>query len=132
MELTNIEILVIVGGAGLIGLILYYFFGPKNEMEEAIMDDKTQKASIVVDAAYIPSEISLKVNVPAEITFDRKDSGDCTQWVTFENLPTKEKKTIKSELPEGAKTTVSFTPTEIGEYKFVCGMGMVHGKLTIK
>lgn len=126
-----IDWLVIGGGLALIGFIAYYFFGPKNESEVAVLVDEAQKATVVVDAAYIPGEIKVKVNVPTEITFDRRDRGDCTEWVIFERVPTKEDKEIKQRLPEGEKTVVRFTPIETGEFDFVCGMGMVHGKLKV-
>ncbi len=127
------ELMVLGGGVGMIVLIYYYFFGPKEEGGgEAVREGKTQVAMVTVDAAYIPEIVKLKVDVPAEITFDRKDKGDCTEWVIFEKLPTKEGKEIKARLSEGERTTLKFTPTKSGEYEFVCGMGMVHGKLIIK
>lgn len=124
--------MVIGGGIGLIGLIAYYFFGPKKEGETASMQGKIQVAMITVDAAYIPEDLKLKVNVPAEITFDRKDKGDCTEWVIFDKLATKEGGEIKARLAEGKKTTIKFTPTQEGVYGFECGMGMVHGKLVVE
>lgn len=131
MEITTNEWGVIGGGLVLIGLIYYYFFGPKKEGVEAMIEDKAQVAMVTVDAAYIPETLKLKVGVPAEITFDRQDKGDCTEWVVFEKLPTKEGVEIKTRLPEGEKTTVKFTPTKTGTYSFQCGMGMVHGRLVI-
>ncbi len=129
--MTSTDIVVILGGMGLIGLIAYYFFGPKGEEEEAAMDNNRQAVMVTVDAAYIPEIVRVKVNVPVEITFDRKDSGDCTEWVIFDKLPTKEGRKVKARLLEGKKKTVSFTPTKVGEYGFECGMGMVHGKLIV-
>lgn len=129
--MTGEEVAVIVGGIGLIGLIAYYFFGPKGEVKIATMTDKKQLAMVTVDAAYIPSEIKLKANVPTEITFDRKDKGDCTEWVSMK-LPTKEGQEVKARLPEGKQTKVKFTPTKVGTYDFSCGMGMVHGKLIVE
>ncbi len=131
MQLTNMEILVMVTGIGLIGLIYYYFFGAKSEGGKAMTEDGKQKMTVVVDAAYVPTEIEVKVGVPVEITFDRRDRGDCTEWVIFEKLPTAEGREIKAQLPEGRKTAVAFTPTKEGKYGFVCGMGMVHGKLIV-
>lgn len=125
------DLAVLLGGIGMVGLIYYYFFGPKKEGEMAEIKDRAQVAMVTVDAAYTPETVKLTVNVPAEITFDRKDKGDCTEWVIFEKLPTKEGKEIKARLPEGEKTTVKFTPTQTGEYNFSCGMGMVHGKLIV-
>lgn len=131
MEINGTEWLVIGGGVSLVIFIYYYFFGKREEGQMAEVSDKKQVAMVTVDAAYIPETIKLKVGVPAEITFDRQDKGDCTEWVIFDKVPTKEGKEIKALLPEGEKTTVRFTPTEAGEYDFSCGMGMVHGKLVV-
>ncbi len=130
MELTSIEVLVLVGGIGLMGLIGYYFFGPKEEFDSVNISKNKQIAKIIVDAAYIPSEIRLKVGIPTEIEFERKDRGDCTEWVII-SMPTKEGQETKSRLPEGETTKVEFIPTEKGTFKFSCGMGMVHGKIIV-
>lgn len=130
--MTNLEISVILSGIGLIGLIIYYFFGPKSESETATIVNKKQAIMVTVDAAYDPEEIRVKVNVPVEIVFDRKDKGDCTEWVSFGKLPTKEGREIKARLPEGQKTSLRFTPIKVGVYRFECGMGMVHGKLIVE
>ena len=131
MEITSVEWGVVGGGIIFVGLIYYYFFGPKGDGETAEIKDRVQIAMVTVDAAYIPEIIKLRINVPTEITFDRQDKGDCTEWVIFDKFPTKENKKIKARLPEGKRTTVRFTPTKEGEYEFQCGMGMVHGKLII-
>jgi len=113
------------------GMIAYYFFGPK-EGEVAMKEEGKQKINILVEGAYDPATVEVRANVPVEMIFDRRDEGECTEWVVFESLPTKENKEIKMRLPEGKKTVVSFTPTKVGTYVFACGMGMVHGKLVVK
>src|SRR3990167_7932983 len=112
--MTGEEVAAIIGGVGLIGLIGYYFFGPKGEAKVATMTDKKQLAMVTVDAAYIPNEIKLRAGVPTEITFDRQDKGDCTEWVIF-SLPTKEGKEVKAWLAEGKQTVVRFTPVGPGK-----------------
>lgn len=130
--MNNSEIIVLVGGITLIGGIWYYFFGDKKERKSATVEDGVQRIIVVVDAAYIPDRVVVKKGLPVEMVFDRRDSGSCTEEVIFDKLPTIEKKQISAKLPEGKQTKINFTPTQIGEYQFVCGMGMVHGKLIVE
>lgn len=129
--MTPIDIAVISSGLVTIILIAWYFFGPKGQATIAQETAGHQEVTIVVDGAYSPPQISLKAGIPTKIIFDRRDKGDCTEWVIFESVPTAEGNEIKTRLPEGKKTTVSFTPSKSGTYGFVCGMGMVHGKLIV-
>lgn len=129
--MTGTEIIVLLIALLLIGSILYYFFGPKDDVVEAMGTKNKQVATVVVDGAYIPGEVKLKVNVPSEIIFDRRDKGQCTDWVIFNRFPNKENLEIKSYLPEGKQTSVRFTPNREGVYGFACGMGMNHGQLII-
>lgn len=130
MSLT--EIGVAIGGLSLIIFIVYYFFGPKGEGKQALQSESGQRVEIVVDGAYIPDRIKLKVGLPVEMVFDRRDKGECTEWVIFDSqMPTKEDKEIKTRLPEGEKTSLKFTPIKKGEYGFTCGMGMVKGKVIV-
>lgn len=129
--MTPTDIFVLLCGTGLIAAIAIYFFGPKGKGTTAKVTSGHQSVDIIVDGAYSPSEIKLKVGIPAKVVFDRRDHGDCTEWVIFSDLPTKEGGEIKARLPEDKKTVVEFTPTKPGSYGFVCGMGMVHGKLLI-
>lgn len=102
-----------------------------------------QKITIVVEGAYSPSEVVVKKGRPVEIIFDRRESGDCSEWVIFEKLKIThsassgqkskvEEREIKAHLAPFAKTKVEFTPMETGEFPFSCGMGMLHGKLIVK
>lgn len=129
--MTPIEIAVLSGSLITIALILFYFFGPKEEAAAAKTQTGKQTATIIVDGAYVPSEIKLKVGLPVEITFDRRDKGECTNWVIFDRFPNRGNKEIKSYLPEGQETVVKFTPIKAGKYGFACGMGMNRGQLII-
>lgn len=93
--------------------------------------------TIVVEGAYSPSEILVKKGIPVEITFDRRESGDCSEWVVFGSGQWKMEngkieKELKAKLVPFAKTKMEFTPMETGEFPFVCGMGMLHGKLVVR
>lgn len=129
--MTPTEIIVLIGSIITSLAILYYFFGPKEDIASAQTNTNHQRLTVVVDGGYSPSQLQLKANLPAEIIFNRRDHGECTDWVIFDRFPTKEGKEVKSYLPVGQKTTLSFTPTTPGNYGFVCGMGMNKGKLIV-
>lgn len=134
--MTTADILVLTGGTGIIIFILWFFFGPEGKGKVAQVEDKQQKLTIVVEGGYSPAEVVVKKGIPVEITFDRRESGECSEWVVFQ-VKTKEQKNqktkeLKARLKPFAKTTLEFTPEEIGEFPFVCGMGMLHGKLIVR
>jgi len=135
--MTTANILVLVGGTGLIIFILWFFFGKKGRAQVAGVAGKKQEITIVVEGAYSPSEVVVKKETPVEITFDRRESGDCSEWVIFASgkwqvADGKTEKELKAHLAPHAKTKVEFTPMEAGEFPFSCGMGMLHGKLIVK
>lgn len=97
-----------------------------------------QDITVVVESGYQPNKISAVSNIPLTITFDRKDTGECTDRVIFPKMKIKneekgkvEEKVIVVKLPENTKTSVTFIPMEQGVFEFTCGMGMVHGKLEV-
>lgn len=125
------KIFVLIFGIGLIIFLLWFFFGKKGAGKMASVVDEKQKITIVVEGAYSPNEVVVKKGRPVEIIFDRRESGDCSEWVIFEKLKV-EQREIKAHLAPFAKTKVEFTPKEAGEFPFSCGMGMLHGKLIVK
>lgn len=130
--MTLTEIIVLIGSIITSLAILYYFFGPKGEVASAQTNTHHQRLTVVVDGGYSPSQLQLKANLPTEIIFDRRDHGECTDWVIFDRFPNQANLEVKSYLPEGKQTAVKFTPTKEGVYGFACGMGMNHGKLIIE
>lgn len=125
--MTADDFLVLISGTALILFILWFFFG-KKEASEAKISKEKQEVTIIVEGSYSPAEVTVKKGIPVEITFDRRESGDCSEWVIFQ-IKTKE---LKAKLAPFAKTKMEFTPMEIGEFPFSCGMGMLHGKLVVK
>ena len=57
--MTTADILVIVGGAGLIGFLLWFFFGPKKGKAAAIRAG-VQEVTIRVEGAFQPSKVTVK------------------------------------------------------------------------
>jgi thiol-disulfide isomerase/thioredoxin len=85
-----------------------------------------QRATIVVNATgYRPSKISLRLGVPARLTFLRTTQSCGTQIV----IPAYG---INRELPLNVPVVVEFTPKTSGRIKITCGMDMFRGSLIVK
>ena len=92
----------------------------------ATMKGNTQEITVVVEGAYTPNLIAAKKGIPLRITFDRRETDDCSEFVSFPDLK------INKKLEPMATTVVEFTPQNAGEFEFVCSMGMLHGKLLVE
>ena len=123
MELT--EILVAVGGAGLIAALARFFFGPKPAGRAGLVAGM-QEIEVTVKGGYSPSVIAVRRGVPLRLVFDRREAGDCTSRVVFPDFG------VSQALPAFTKTAVEFTPDREGEFGFACGMNMVHGTLRVE
>jgi P-type Cu+ transporter len=118
------EILVTAGGIGLIALLGWYFFGPK-QAGEAEVRGGLQQVEIAVRGGYVPDRIRVRQGVPLRLTFDRQEASDCTARVVFPDFG------VSKSLPAFGKATVELTPDRPGEFGFACGMNMVHGTLIV-
>jgi P-type Cu+ transporter len=75
-------IVVLVAVAPVAGLVL---FGPRRA-HTARVEGGVQRAVVTVRGGYSTDRIRVSQNVPAEIVFDRQESGDCTSRVVFDGL----------------------------------------------
>src|ERR687892_1888189 len=123
--MTGTEILVTVGGVGLIAVLAYFFFGPK-EASRAAVRGGLQEVEITVKGGYSPSLIRVQQGVPLRLVFDRQERGECTSEVVFPDFR------LRRALPAFARTTIDLTPERSGEFGFACGMNMVHGTLLVE
>ncbi len=118
-------VLVILTAAAVSALLLWFFFGPK-PAQDATLDTGVQRATVVVAGGYSPDLIHARQGIPLQLTFDRRESGDCTSQVLFPELH------VAAALPAYARTTVDVLPERPGRYGFACGMNMVHGTLVVE
>lgn len=120
------QIGVIVGGVLLIGFILWYFFGER-EQKEAKMDGQgVQEINVTVKGGYSPDTIVVKQNQPVRLNFYRDETSGCSEQVVFGDFG------VARDLPAYKTTPVEFTPTKAGEFTFSCGMNMLRGKLIVQ
>ena len=121
------ELFVLVGGAVLAALVVWYFFMGEGERVEASVEaGGVQRVKITVKGGYTPDVIVVKKGVPVELDFYRDEASACTEQVVFPDFR------ISRRLPAFETTPVRFTPDREGEFTFACGMNMVRGKLVVR
>lgn len=125
MRLDSNQVAVLVSGLLLIAGILWYFFGPK-ERTAAELQRGAQEVKVTVKGGYSPDVIVVRQGVPVRLDFFRDETASCSEEVVFGDLG------IARQLPAFKTTSIEFTPQEVGEFTFTCGMNMMRGKLIVE
>lgn len=113
---------------GITGLLGWYFFGSERAGRVREARTGSRSCAIVVDGGYRPDLIEgVRPGVPLRLLFDRREGGECTSRVVVPDF-----KVDSTALPAFRTTTVEFTPTSAGEYRFACGINMVSGLLRVQ
>lgn len=120
------EIIVIVGGVGLIALTLWYFFGEREKVSVATSESGVQEIKVTVKGGYSPDVIVVKKDVPVRLNFYRDETSSCSEQIVFGDFG------IFRDLPAFKITPIEFTPEKTGEFNFACGMNMLRGKLIVQ
>jgi plastocyanin domain-containing protein len=120
------EIIVVLGGAGLIALVLWYFFGERESVAAEVNAGGVQEIGVTVKGGYSPDVIAVKRGVPVRLNFYRDETSSCSEQVILSEFG------IARDLPAFKTTAVEFTPDKSGEFPFTCGMNMLHGKLVVE
>ncbi|MDT7543668.1 MAG: hypothetical protein QOE33_3572 [Acidobacteriota bacterium] len=120
------EIGVIIVGAGLIALVLWYFFGERERVEARTVAGGVQEIDITVKGGYSPDVIVVRAGQPVRLNFYRDEADSCSERVIFGDFR------IARELPAYKTTAVEFTPERVGEFTWTCGMSMMRGKLVVE
>jgi len=119
------DIVVVLAAAAVLAGLGWFFFGPR-KASAAELAGSVQRATVTVRGGYSPEVIRLRQGVPAELTFDRQEAGDCTSRVVFPDFA------VSVALPAYQRTTIRIEPAHAGEFGFACGMNMVHGSLLVE
>ena len=120
------EIGVTLGGAALIGFILWFFLGPRKTTQARRTAVGGQEVEVEVRGAYSPDRVEVEQGRPVRLTFTRREANACTAQVVFPDFG------IVKDLPVGRAVPVDLRPDRPGEYEFHCGMNMVRGRLVVK
>ncbi len=119
MQLDNI--IVTIAGIGLI-IFIYWFFLMKKEKAITAGDF----VGITVEGGYSPNTIVIAKGKITTLRFMRKDPSSCLEEVVIPEFK------VRKFLPLNQTVSVELKPEKAGEYEFVCGMNMFHGKLIVR
>ena len=95
------------------------------EIVKANLENGIQKIRITAEKGYHPAHIQLQKGIPAEITFHRATPSNCYKGILFEE------EGILEPIGVDEEKTIHFTPQELGEHEFSCGMKMQKGSYTV-
>ena len=95
------------------------------EIVKANLENGIQKIHITAEKGYHPAHIQLQKGIPAEITFHRTTPSNCYKDILFEE------EGILEPIGVDEEKTIRFTPQELGEHEFSCGMKMQKGSYTV-
>ncbi|MGE5288609.1 MAG: heavy metal translocating P-type ATPase [Micromonosporaceae bacterium] len=118
------DVFVVIAAVAAVACLGLFFFGPR-KARAALLAGGVQRIEVTVKGGYSPEVIRLRQGVPAEVVFDRQESGDCTSRVVFPDLG------VSAALPAFTRTTVLLDLARAGEFGFACGMNMIHGTLIV-
>ena len=95
------------------------------EIVKASLENGVQKIRITADKGYHPAHIQLQKGIPAEITFHRVTPSNCYKEILFEE------EGILEPIAQDEEKIIRFTPQDLGEHEFSCGMKMQKGSYTV-
>ena len=95
------------------------------EIVKASLENGVQKIRITAEKGYHPAHIQLQKGVPAEITFHRVTPSNCYKEILFEE------EGILEPIAQDEEKVIRFTPQDLGEHEFSCGMKMQKGSYTV-
>lgn len=125
MDMDLSELFVVIVGSSLIGLTLWYFFGPREATSARTSASGVQEINVVVKGGYSPDVIAVRAGAPVRLNFYRDETAACSDTVVFGDFG------ISRPLPAFQTTAIEFTPDRAGEFTFTCGMNMMRGKLVV-
>ena len=95
------------------------------EIVKASIENGVQKIRITAEKGYHPAHIQLQKGIPAEITFHRVTPSNCYKEILFEE------EGILEPIAQDEEKVIRFTPQDLGEHEFSCGMKMQKGTYTV-
>lgn len=125
--MTTLDFAVLAGGVALCAGVYWWFFRAGRRVVGA--EDAAggvQEQVITVSGGYSPATVRVRAGRPVRLIFDRQETNPCSEEIVIGAFG------VKKFLPAHARTAVEFTPMQAGSFDFVCGMGMLHGKLLVE
>ena len=90
------------------------------------IEDGTQVVRMAVDGThYVPNHFTVYQGLPVRWMVYGKNTYGCASVLTVPKYG------ISKYIQQGAESEINFTPTETGELRFTCSMGMYSGTFTV-
>ena len=91
-----------------------------------IIDGKTQVVRMTVDGfRYVPNHFTIYEGLPVRWLVYGKNTYGCASVLTVPRYG------IVKFIQQGVENEITFVPTEVGELRFTCSMGMYSGTFTV-
>lgn len=119
-------IVLIAGVAAIAGVNWYFLMAPKAVVAAKASEIAGQEVTVIVEGGYSPSVVRVKSGVPLRLIFDRKEKSPCSDEVLIGEFG------VRRFLKPFEKTVIELTPAKPGSYEFVCGMGMLRGRIEVE
>ncbi len=100
------------------------FLNEKNYQEFTIKNGYQEVSMTQTHKGYFPNILTVKKGVPVRLTITSKNNTTCASYIVMEKFG------IRQFLELG-ENEIEFTPNEIGEFQFSCGMGMHPGLIKV-
>lgn len=123
---TNDALVIAAGLAGIAWVNWYFFVAGRRPSVAAASGAGAQEITVTVQGGYEPAHIRLRRGVPARLLFDRRETSACSEELVLADFG------IRRFLPPHQRTAIEFTPDRVGTFPFTCGMGMLHGQVTVE
>jgi plastocyanin domain-containing protein len=119
--------IVLIAGVAAIAWVNWYFLmAPKAVVAAKAKGIAGQEVTVIVEGGYSPSLVRVKSGVPLRLIFDRKEKSPCSEEVVIGEFE------VRRFLKPFEKTVIDLTPARPGSYEFVCGMGMLRGRIEVQ
>jgi len=125
--MTGLDWAIAAAALLLMAAVNWYFLGPRRAAAVAATSPAgVADITIRVEGGYSPNAVEIPRGARVRLTFDRQEDNPCSEEVVIPDF------SIRRSLPAFAKTIIEFTADAPGRHEFKCGMGMLHGSITVK
>ena len=93
---------------------------------ESKIENGTQTVTMTVnDYGYQPNKFVVKKGIPVKWVITVDNQGSCANYIIMQQMNVQ-------KLLRSGENTIEFTPTDVGQLKFSCAMGMYNGEFEVK
>lgn len=120
------ELVVVLGSVALSLLVLWFFFGARDEAPVRLSRDGLQEVDVTIEATMRPARIVVRAGSPVRLRVLRLSRDAAASELTVEGLG------LRRELPQGRVVELELPALAAGSYELVCGLSLIRGSLVVR